>query len=286
MGFTVTFEISPAGAFGLPQSGVTVLPGAAGTFSGDIYDGKTGAVRRYGVLSSYRQPDEAVAAELNIVGVAIHVRDNIAYCDVDAPTSGAAYIQAASAVDRLLQHLTLTLSQSLTYAPRHIIGEEGLHPLPLTTLAHVTMYSLPRIADAFKTAEEFVGVSDARLDQALHYYDHALFLYSNRLVWTDMLSRHFRQLISAAFLNIWKAISTVIGEPGEKDYQSRYRMLGFTHDYFTKEIERVRQLRNDYDIAHYHEDRGRLEEVEANFGQASRVATEVLMAYRERLSAT
>lgn len=186
-------------------------------------------------------------------------------------------------MDRLLQHLTLTLSQSFTYVPRHIIGNEGLHPLPFTMLAHVTMYSLPRIADAFKTAEQAVNVSDPRLEQALHYYDHALFLYSNRLAWTDMLSRHFKQLISAVFLNTWKAISTLIGEPGEKDYQSRYRALGFTQDYFTKDIEMVRQLRNDYDVAHYYADSGRLDEIEANFGHASRVATQVLTAYRKRL---
>lgn len=283
MQFTVAFEIDPASAFGLPQTGVTVLPGVAGTFRGDIYDGKTGAVRRYGLLSSYRQPDEAIAVDLNVAGVVIQLRDNIAYCEVDAATSGAAYFQAAGGIDQLLQHLTLTLSQSFTYRPRHIIGTEGLHPLPFTMLAHVTTYSLESVADALRTTQEAMRVSDARLDQALHYYDHALFLYSNRLRWTDMFSRHFRQLISAAFLNIWKAISTVIGEPGEKDYQSRYRSLGFTQDYFTKEVERVRQLRNDYDIAHYHEDGGRLEEVEANFGQATRVATQVLKAYRLRL---
>ena len=62
----------------------------AGTFRGDIYDGKTGAIRRHGVLSSYRQTDEAVTAELNVAGVLIHIGDNIAYCDVEAPTSGVA----------------------------------------------------------------------------------------------------------------------------------------------------------------------------------------------------
>ena len=154
-------------------------------------------------------------------------------------------------------------------------------------LGSVTSYNLLALESALEQAASSVAFEDLRLTLAIDYYQQALLLFGSRRLISDPLFRQHSMLISAAFLNLWKAISSIVGDPSiDNDYQSRYRNLGFDYEFFQEHIEKVRELRNDFDIAHYSLEIEDLKAVEEQFGEASQIAQEVLKRYRESLSAT
>jgi hypothetical protein len=91
-------------------------------------------------------------------------------------------------------------------------------------------------------------------------------------------------LIASVFLNLWKAISVIVGDPNEdSDYQRRYKKLNLDYGFFKTKIEKIRYLRNTCDVAHYSLTEESLKEIEVNFGEADSTVTEVLRRYREYL---
>jgi hypothetical protein len=71
-----------------------------------------------------------------------------------------------------------------------------------------------------------------------------------------------------------------------RDHQSRYKRFGLSYEYFVEKIKKLNDFRNDYDVAHYSIVEDRLEEVEAAFGEASSIVSEVLQQYRDHLLET
>ena len=287
MKFRIFFEIHPSGPFGVPEGTKTVLPAGPTKAVGDTYHTKTLKRVEYGTLSRYRDDENAINVNLNLGGITGTLKDNFLFLDVEASSGEEAYDIAATAVDRFLQHLSLSMQRLFFYKPLFIEAENSaLHPVPkVVTIGSITMYDLDRLRTEIANTEKVSQLSDPVLDKALQYYEHSLFLFENRGEMTDISSRHFRYLIAAAFLNLWKAVSTIVGDPSiDLDYQSRYKHLGLDYDFFKSRIESVRNLRNEYDVAHYHVEPDRLKEIEQNFGKSKEVAERVLLAYRKYLT--
>lgn len=214
------------------------------------------------------------------------LKDNFLFLDVEASSAREAYKIAVETVDPFIQHLTLNTRLLFSYKPLFIEGENGelLRFPEAFTLTAVMIYDLTYLRNAIANAEKMSQLSDPVLDKALQYYEHALFLFENANKETYILSRHFRHMIAAAFLNLWKAVSTIAGDPSvDSDYQSRYKRLGFDYNFFKSQIEFVRNLRNNYDVAHYHIEPDRLKEIEQNYGKSKEVAERILLAYRQYL---
>lgn len=84
-------------------------------------------------------------------------------------------------------------------------------------------------------------------------------------------------VVSAAFLNLWKAITTIVGDPSsDPDHQSRYKKFGLSFEFYREKIRRVQELRDDNDVAHHSLDLSRLDTIEREFGEATNVALEVI----------
>jgi hypothetical protein len=85
---------------------------------------------------------------------------------------------------------------------------------------------------------------------------------------------------------LWKALSTVLGDPSaDKDYQRRYKKLGFDDTFFLQKVEHVRKLRNEYDVAHYTVESEKQNRVDSDYLEAKKIVETALRAYRERLLA-
>ncbi len=284
MKFQFTFAISPSGVFGVPEEGRTVLP--AGTeYIGDAIDTVTWTRAGYGSLPEYRRADEAIALPLSLGNVQGQIQDNFMSLQVEVNSYTEAYSTVTQTLEKLLQHLSVSQSRQFTYQPLTIISEDGkVYPIPTSfTIASVTHYHLEQLKRDIQEAETFCTLQDTRLERALQYFDHALFLYELRTQVVDVFSRHYQKLIAAVFLNLWKAVSTIVGDPNtdKKDYQRRYKKFGFDYAFFTSKIELLRNMRNNYDVAHYSLDDNLLSAVEANFGAAQNITVEVLRRYRE-----
>lgn len=289
MRYELIFQLEPPSQFGLPEEGVTVLPSGESTTNAvsPVIHARAGVLAGHGTLPKYREDKDQLSVQVQLGPCAVKLVDNFVFVTVEAVSSREAYATASDCLERFLRHLCLSQGTAFSFNPLVIEDEHhNLYGVPRQIgLGRWTIFHLDQLKTAISQAEASYPVSDDRFDRALEYYEHATFLYSRRQDFSAMNSPHFRSLIASVFLNVWKAISAVIGDPStDSDYQRRYRALGLSDDFFATQIEHVRRLRNDYDVAHYTLDGGRLAQIEQEFGQAQITAREVIGRYREHLT--
>ena len=288
MKFTAVFEIGPAAVFGLPEDGMTVLPARPGEYVGDSYDTWTGTKAGHGTLSAYRALDQAVQADLRVADTSVRFNDNFATIEQEADNAGEAYRKATNCIDHLLQHLSLTQGRVFEFRPVSLVSEDRqVHRVPnFIQLVRVTTYDLGALSQDLANAADYSVVDDARLSRAMEYYEQALLLFERRTRIVQVVSRQHAQLISSIFLNLWKALTTIAGDPSrDRDHQRRYRELGLDPDFYESRIKHLHDLRNEFDVAHYSLDETTTQRVESEFGDAKKTVEEVLKRYRDSLSA-
>jgi len=288
MKFRLTFQIEPAAQFGLPQEGVIVLlAGVGAEYVGDWYHTPTMTKAGHGTLPTYRPDEDALNEKIEIRGLSGQIRDDYLSLTIEANDRSSAIEQANEALDAFLQHLAV--SMRVTYSARFLFGEaeDGqAFAAPPGFSISVTYYNLEQLKKAVRDAERYASLQDQQLLRALQYFEHASWLFQRRNQIADIGTRHFDFLIAAVFLNLWKAASTIVGDPStDRDYQRRYRDLGFDYTYFRDRIERLRDLRNEFDVAHYHLSSERLSELKAKYGEATTTVGEIIGRHRERLAA-
>ena len=114
-------------------------------------------------------------------------------------------------------HLCLTQGVAFSFTPPVIEDQQrrlyGIpHQIPL---GRWVIFNLDQLKIAIEQTEASYPVSDDRLDRALQCYKHSTFLYARRQGFAPVNSPHFLSLITSAFLNIWKAVSAVVGDPSQ-----------------------------------------------------------------------
>jgi hypothetical protein len=285
MQFSVFYEVAPEGIFGVPQAGTTVLPARPRDFYTDAYT-NTGIRIGHGTLPEYRPDDQAIRLALVLGDGSVRIEDNFITVTVEADGAGQAYTAATRLLESVLSNLAVDLRHAFSYRPLEIRDEHGTpYPAPKTMHFETTTYNLDQVAEALRAAATFTDVTDERLDRALLYFEHALFLFARRRTLAPPFSRHYRTLISAIFLNLWKAVTTIVGDPSrDADFQRRFRQYGMDHEFFQTRIHPLRELRNDYDVAHYALTQEVVDEIEARYGEAVSTAIEVIRRYRQHLA--
>ncbi|OLD02462.1 MAG: hypothetical protein AUJ07_08715 [Crenarchaeota archaeon 13_1_40CM_3_53_5] len=239
-----------------------------------------------GTPSRYREDKDALRMTIKLDEVQCVVQDNFLTITVEADRGREAYEKISLALDRFIRCLSLEVKSYVSYRLLVIESEQGVpYTLPKSLRMTLTGYDLVKLREAISNAEQAWQIRDPILDRALSYYEHALFLFEERNEITDLFSGHFRYMITEIFLNIWKAVSVVVGDPAvDKDYRRRYRLLGLDDDFFKDKIEPVRRLRNAYDIAHYRLAPDRLDEIERSFNMAKETTEKVMSEYRRYLT--
>ena len=290
--FRLTFELAPGGPFGLPEDGKTVIGSKPGdTAPVSVYspavDSRALVIVSQGTLSNYRAEADAINVQLKLGRSHGRLQDNFVFLEIDAATSDEAREVATEELERLIRRFTL--SQGRAFSAKLLVLEDdtgNIHRLPTRVeLGSMTFYNTAKFAEDIKEAQTDLARSDDRLERALEYYEHAIFLYERRASIAPLLTQHYRLLISEMFLTLWKAATAIIGDPSvDKDYRSRYRKLGLDDQFFIEKIERIRQLRNAYDVAHYTLDAQRLKDTEVEYGQCQQSVAEIIKRYRQNLS--
>jgi hypothetical protein len=283
--YRIIFELSPEGVFGVPQEGTTVVPAELQETYSDTFT-NTALKIGHGTLSQYRSPENALRMNLDLGSCTATIEDNYITVSTEADDQSTAYRRAIPPLESLLAHLAVDLRHTFSYRPVEMRDADGApYRVPLTTYFQVTKYKLDQVADALTVAATVAALADPTLDRALHYFEHALFLYARRRELAPPLSRHHRTIISAVFLNLWKAVTTIVGDPTrDADFQKRYRQFGMDRTFFLTKIERLRKFRNDYDVAHYAPTAAPSAEIEAVYGEAVSIDAEVIRHYRDHLT--
>ncbi len=99
MEFRFTFEIEPAGVFGLPEDGVVVLPLGPGEYEGPWYHTSTMTKASHGTLPQYRSATDAINEPLELGSVTATLRDNYITLTVQADDRNTASAEATERLD-------------------------------------------------------------------------------------------------------------------------------------------------------------------------------------------
>jgi hypothetical protein len=284
---TVTFEISPPGVFGLEEPHTTVTPPTSKRVPlGLILDTKEGKViDRSRESSTYRKEGDKINLSLSLGGTCCRVLDNIITLAVEAEDYGEAYGKACSLVNVFLQHLAAR--QGLPFKARtlRVEGAQGSYPVPMhVPLGSLRVYNLAKLAKDIKDVESSWSCSDERLARAIEYFEHALLLFEIARGLLHCSAGHYGLCISESFLNLWKCVTSIVGDPSKRKdtYRTRCDQLGL--DEAEKQaLTRITRLRNDYDVAHYSLSPDRIRVVQQEFGKAARIASGIVCQYSQHL---
>lgn len=299
MKYTVVFEIQPKADFGLPDGSKIVLPAGRNVITFGVTFGPGGEVMT--TPSRYRDEKDAIQITMEFGSIGGLLKDNVLSLFVDATNALQAYDLTTKVAHIIARNLSLGRGELFSFKPVSISDGVTTGPpifqvsIPLGVYAP---YDLDMIRRDAAAGELVIKHRDLVMDKALVYYEHGLYLYETLQAaehgpqgiqdHVDFLSTHFALTLADCMLNWWKAITTIIGDPAvaieKPGYNSRYRQLGLTEEFFRSRIEPLRKLRNDADIAHYSLERKGLEKIQGLIKITKETTEIVLRAYRDYLS--
>ncbi|MCH7836055.1 MAG: hypothetical protein IH864_04240 [Chloroflexi bacterium] len=253
--FRFVYWLSPEGPFGIPEAGVTVVPGGQKQIVGDVYDSWTGRKVSHGAQTMARSPDDKVQLTFEVEGTTVRLDDNYLKIHPEAETAAEAERIVAAILRRFLAAFSFHQGQFFQARLVQATGEKGL----LAEMMHLgkfTVFSLEGIRGAASAAAQWIPdlQKKRRLDMALEYFNRALYLRRSEL--EARLDLPFlwgaSSLRGEAFLNYWKSITAVLGDPSKegKRFQLFYKKLGIDRSLIRTDVKRLSGIRNDYDVAH------------------------------------
>ncbi len=218
---------------------------------------------------------------------ALEVVDNFVKLRLDADGPSQAIRSAVDTIQRLLRHLMVEQGDLFRFEFIQVEDSGGqviADPLgKRVELLKLTVYDLPELSDRLLRAGTRASLHDDQLERALMYYEHARLLYNLR-GHVEPLTTHNALLVASSYLHLWKALTTILGEPGtDRDYQRRFREYGFEKEYWTEKVAPLKQVRDRSDVAHYSLDPEAVAEVERSFGKADGICREVIKRYADHL---
>lgn len=282
----VNVRLHPQYLFGLPDDKKFIGP-AGKPISGPVSPDGSPYLDPM-VSSVIRTENERVTAMLKIGDMQVEVADNKLRFTIEAESPDGAARKLELQLNRLTGLLSLRLG-----AGRRITWE-----IIDATFDEMKVYmpSLVLRIDAYfyglREIEKILGdisavltnlPQDERLDQSMRYFKVAEEL-SALIQETDRPLSEAVILAPGCFLQYWKAIATITGDPSrDKDYQSRHRVYGLPSNYYLTAIQPLNDIRNNFDVAHVTSPDMPLIATKENVQNARRVAVEVIEAYVQYL---
>lgn len=282
--FHVWGWVEPRANFGLPDGETVVHPSDDQwvTMHWPIEGGGT----RWGTLSRYRSDEEAIHEALELAsGARGTLQDNNLILEVDALSANAAANIAVAAAERFLAHVAVSTGVRFTFelGGMRLANGPSIKVIRPNRNYKAVLYGLQQLRECVRADQRYARLEDARLDRSLTYFTHAKFLMeeAQQLPKTDA---DFFLIPSSVFMNLWKAVTVIVGEPGERDYQSRYRKLGLDPGFFKSKLEWMKGIRDSRDVAHHDLSGAGAEAVLESLTQGVEIARQVIMAYRDFLA--
>jgi hypothetical protein len=285
--YEVLFKLSPPAVFGLPDGEKIVVPvaldGKERKLRSGAIDTRTGIIASHGTLPEYRQDDEAVQVDVAKGGLRMTVRDNFLRVYANADDAEEAYGAATELVDLVCQTMAAQIGVVFRSSYLSTQDAEGdphsvRRPRSLQFL-NAAIYNTRELQERLETSFAWSTRVDERGRKALLYFEHGCLLaeFAQTL---PMLSNHAAFSWGLAFLQLYKALATILGEPGtDSDYQSRAGRIGLPSDFWTTRVKALYKVRNDEDVAHYTLDTPDHGAMVNRFGQAGAAFKDAFSAY-------
>lgn len=279
--FDFVVELSPGGHFGLPDKERTVIPVQQGDVFTPHLDTMTGNLIGHGTLSNYRH--EPTMIEFADNQVKIRCIDNHLYIKIVDETSIKAQKRVDQICTRILQMFSINSTIHLEYKIiQCTTGNQKCLLEKRVDFGKFTFYDLDKLKNDFYSAMTLGHLIDERLHKAQAYFSHALILEQLKINMINEEEYHNKLLASEMLLNFNKSVTTIVGERSESDYGERYKQFNISSSLW-RDVQQLRRLRNDKDIAHYSPSWDKLQIALDNLSFAKETAQQVLMKYVEWL---
>jgi hypothetical protein len=239
----------------------------------------------HGSLSEYRRSEEAIRAQFSDRAVRASFEDNFMAVEIDVPDAKAAYGAAQAFAELFAQGLAVQFGIRVRAEFLFLEDDRGVPqrvPKSYQIPFGATWYNLAETRERLGTAFRWAIAADDRSRKAMLYFDHACLLAD--FAWTLPLTKpHAAFSYALAFLQLFKALAAIVGEPGvDRDYQRRAADLGLPTDFWSSRVKPLYLIRNDEDVAHYSLQQPEPGAFPSRFRDAAGVFKEALSAYFKR----
>lgn len=284
--FRLVFRIFPASFFGLPDGDRVVIPAVSGgrEIVGPTLDTRTGEIASHGTLSEFRKSESALTFQFGTDSIQLNFSDNFLSVLIKALTAQEATNQALVFVGRMCQALSAQHGVRFWFSFISAENSSGtpqqVHSGPISiNLFNVTVYNTSELKAKIETACHWADAADTIAEKALQYYEHACLLQEFSHSHSPLsVNSGFSQAL--AFLQLFKALTAIVGEPGtDKDYQRRSKALGLQSDFWQVKVKPLYLVRCEDDVAHYSHNLPAPGQFLNIFSQASSVFNEALAAH-------
>ena len=289
--YEVLFKLSPPAMFGLPDGEKIVVPvapdGKERKLRSGAIDTRSGIIASHGTLPEYRRDDEAVMVDVVKGGLRMAVSDNFVRVYANADDAEEAYGAATELVDLVCQ--TMAAQAGVVFRAAYLSTQDAegapqqVRRRRTIQFFNATVYNTRELQERLQTSFSWASRVDARGRKALLYFEHGCLLadFAQTL---STFSSHAAFSWGLAFLQLYKALATLLGEPGtDRDYQSRAGRLGLPTDFWTTRVKALYKVRNDEDVAHYSLDTPDHGAMVNRFGQAGAAFKDAFAAYMKTL---
>jgi hypothetical protein len=282
--FIARYRLYPPGPFGLPDEERIVVPSdpSGRSVSAPTIHAGTGTRVGHGSLSEYRKAEEAIRADFSDGDVRISLEDNFLAVSVEASDARAAYDAARAFAELFAQALSVQFGMRFGAEFLLLEDDKGItQPVPRSYQVPfgAMWYNLAEARDRLGIAFDWAIAVDDRSRKAMLYFEHACLLTD--FAWTlPLTGPHATFSYALAFLQLFKALVAIVGEPGvDRDYQRKATDLGLPADFWSSRVKPLYLIRNDEDVAHYSLETPEPGAFLDRFRDAAAVFKEALSAY-------
>ncbi len=283
--YDIVLKLTPPRLFGLPEEGMTIIEAGPRQVTSPSIDPRTENVVGHGTLSQFRHYDERLTAAFTLNAVQVTAEDNFFRVALEASDVRSAVSVTKRELSRLCAITSVLSGTFLSFDILQIVEDgDSVSMTESVPVMRVHTYDVERLQERLIKASGLLDglPPDQRLDQALRYLTDAGTLYQL------MIEGGMERLLAPfCFLQFWKALATVVGDPSnDRDHQSRYRQFGLDkadNDYYRRVLLPLHTIRNQFDVAHI----ASLQEPEfviwTDVSRCRTVALEAIQAYIEFL---
>ena len=260
-----------------------MLPAGPRSIAGPVLDTRTGEIANHGTLPIYRTDEEALKLDHSLGGARLVLHDNFASLWIESADVATAFRDGKALMERVCQSLSTLYGFRFRAAFQFIEDDTGTPKQVVESrmidLGSFVTFNLGELSEKIRLAFGWAERADATVRKALLYAEHACLL-SEYAQADEKFSVHASFSRSVAFLQLFKALTTIVGDPSsDKDHQKHFRNIGLPADFWEKRVRPLYKIRNDDDVAHYSIEMPDPLGFATTFGQAMGVLRDALTAY-------
>jgi hypothetical protein len=249
---------------------------------------KTGEIASHGSLPIFREDEAALRGAIGESSPRLILNDNFLTLEIEADDLMTAYERGIIFAEQVCQSLTVQGGYRYSATFQFIEDEHGspkqIRGPKVLPMGSIATFNLEQLRARFAKARTWAMHANPRVQKALLYAEHACTL-SEFAQSQGLLSTHAAFSRALAFLQLWKALTLIVGDPAtDRDHQRRFREIGLPDDFLERRVRPLYRVRNEEDVAHYSETKPSPGAFSGDFGKAMTVLSEALDAYIFHLS--